>query len=390
MEATAPRRRETSLGPTDEPHARRSPSTSRRPPLVASIVERPRRRPSSRRSTCIASDPTLKPVIDQLDQALGLIGGADAALGWVGDTAIVVNAPDGTPEGGVIIVPTDKAAADHLFTALQLVHRARWRPAGHHRHTRRPTTARRSRSSTWATSPSSPGWPARPARPACRPPSGHVQIAYAVTDQVVVVGSGPASSSTSSTRPRTRRSRRTTRYKNAGRPGRRGHRARRASTSPTIRELVEKAACRRRRRRLRSSTRPMSSRSSRRSTRSSASSSTGATSTRPVIIRHRQVSEPRPASRPHEEEDHTHGSPHQADARRRDQAADLPGRRRRRPQRPRWARDRDSSATTTRAPSRSSSSSTPTRRRRGSPRAPSRPIPSLRLFRKAGIVPAAK
>ena len=36
-----------------------------------------------------------------------------------GDSAVVINAPDGTPEGGAIIVPNDKAAADHLFTALR-------------------------------------------------------------------------------------------------------------------------------------------------------------------------------------------------------------------------------------------------------------------------------
>ena len=38
-----------------------------------------------------------------------------------------------------------------------LVHRDRWRPAGHHRHATRPTTAPRSPSSTSATSPSSTG-----------------------------------------------------------------------------------------------------------------------------------------------------------------------------------------------------------------------------------------
>ena len=44
------------------------------------------------------SEPTLKPMLDQLDQGLGLVGGADAALGWVGDTAIVVDAPMARPK----------------------------------------------------------------------------------------------------------------------------------------------------------------------------------------------------------------------------------------------------------------------------------------------------
>ena len=98
--------------------ARRSPSTSRRTrsshrsPMTSA-------RPSSRPSHSIGSDPTLKPVLDQVDQALGLIGGADAAFGWAGDSAVVVSAANGTPEGGLVVVPTDKAAADHLFTALR-------------------------------------------------------------------------------------------------------------------------------------------------------------------------------------------------------------------------------------------------------------------------------
>ena len=65
-----------------------------------------------------AGDPTFKPLLDQLDQALGLVGGRDAALGWIGDTAIVVDAGDGEPAGGLVIEPKDPTAAKNLFTAL--------------------------------------------------------------------------------------------------------------------------------------------------------------------------------------------------------------------------------------------------------------------------------
>ena len=68
----------------------------------------------------------------------------------------------------------------------------------------------------------------------------------------------------------------------------------------------------------------------------------------------------------------------------------LPRRRRRQPQARATAGRSRRSATTTRAPSRSRSTSTPTRRRPGWPRAPSRPTRSLRLFRNAGILPAEK
>jgi hypothetical protein len=65
------------------------------------------------------TEPAFKSTIDSIDQALGLVGGADAALGWAGDGAFVVSAPDGVLEGGLIVGITDKTAADHLFTSLR-------------------------------------------------------------------------------------------------------------------------------------------------------------------------------------------------------------------------------------------------------------------------------
>jgi len=62
--------------------------------------------------------PAYKELIDQLDQALGVVGGRDAALGWIGDTAIVVNAADETPEAGLIVDPTDADKAKAFFTSI--------------------------------------------------------------------------------------------------------------------------------------------------------------------------------------------------------------------------------------------------------------------------------
>ena len=84
MEATAPRAGDGDRSDR-EPHARRSPSTSRRrrssrrSPTTAA-------RPSSEMLDLYGSEPAFKPMLDQLDQGLGLVGGADAAFGWVGDT----------------------------------------------------------------------------------------------------------------------------------------------------------------------------------------------------------------------------------------------------------------------------------------------------------------
>src|SRR4029079_10721238 len=63
--------------------------------------------------------PEAKPAFDQFDQALNLLGGFDAVLGWGGDTACVVSPlDDGTIGGGLVIHPRDAAAADRLFTTL--------------------------------------------------------------------------------------------------------------------------------------------------------------------------------------------------------------------------------------------------------------------------------
>ena len=60
-----------------------------------------------------------KPAFAQLDQALSLLGGADAVYGWWGDTALVVSPlADGTIGGGLVIHPRDAALADRLFTTL--------------------------------------------------------------------------------------------------------------------------------------------------------------------------------------------------------------------------------------------------------------------------------
>ena len=108
--------------------------------------------PSRRCSTCTRSDPAYKPILDQLDQGLDLVGGADAAFGWVRDTAVVVDAANGTPEGGLIVEPTDADAARQLFTALRTFLTLGGDQVGVDRPRRGPTTARRSRSSPSATS----------------------------------------------------------------------------------------------------------------------------------------------------------------------------------------------------------------------------------------------
>jgi hypothetical protein len=64
--------------------------------------------------------PEAKAAFQAFDQAIGILGGFDSVLGWWGDTAFVV-APgaDGVIGGGLVIQPRDKTAADRLFTTLR-------------------------------------------------------------------------------------------------------------------------------------------------------------------------------------------------------------------------------------------------------------------------------
>jgi hypothetical protein len=67
----------------------------------------------------LKKDPQLAPSLTQVEQAAGMLGGLDKLIGWIGDVGIVVTADRGTPSGGLVIVPTDAAQADAVFTQLK-------------------------------------------------------------------------------------------------------------------------------------------------------------------------------------------------------------------------------------------------------------------------------
>ena len=70
----------------------------------------------------------MKSLTDSIDQAVGLLGGVDGAIGWIGDAGYVVNQADGGIEAGLVIAPTDRAAADRIFTSLRALRRSRGIP----------------------------------------------------------------------------------------------------------------------------------------------------------------------------------------------------------------------------------------------------------------------
>ncbi len=57
--------------------------------------------------------------IAQIEQAAAILGGLDNAIGWIGDTGIVVTSDGKTPGGGLVIVPTDPKKADQFITQIK-------------------------------------------------------------------------------------------------------------------------------------------------------------------------------------------------------------------------------------------------------------------------------
>jgi hypothetical protein len=136
------------------------------------------------------SEPSLAPMMDQLETGLGVLGGPDAALGWIGDTAIVVNDSSGTPEGGLIVLPTDKAVAERLFTTVRSFIAFGGAQQG-------ITVREETYAGTTivvveiADIGALTGMGSAGASPTVPLPLGSLGIAYAVTGDIVVIGSGP-------------------------------------------------------------------------------------------------------------------------------------------------------------------------------------------------------
>jgi hypothetical protein len=64
--------------------------------------------------------PELNSTFGQIDQSAGLIGGLDGLFGWWGDTAVAIGPnADGSIGGGLLIAPTDVAAARKTFATLR-------------------------------------------------------------------------------------------------------------------------------------------------------------------------------------------------------------------------------------------------------------------------------
>jgi Protein of unknown function (DUF3352) len=67
----------------------------------------------------LAADPSLADGVKQVDDALALVGGFGAVADWLGETGVAITVDGGTVAGGIVAVPIDAAAPGRLFTQLR-------------------------------------------------------------------------------------------------------------------------------------------------------------------------------------------------------------------------------------------------------------------------------
>lgn len=137
------------------------------------------------------SEPALAEVVDALDQAIGFLGGPEAAIGWIGDFGITVTRNSDSLEGGLIVAPADGAAAGRLFTSLRTLVSLGGGTMG-------ITVRDEAYAGTTITIvdlgdltdlAGQAGVPSDML--GTEPPVGRVELAYALTDEVIILGSGP-------------------------------------------------------------------------------------------------------------------------------------------------------------------------------------------------------
>jgi hypothetical protein len=133
-----------------------------------------------------SADPEIAKGLEELESGLALLGGLDAVTGWIGDAGVAV-VPDGdAASGGLLVVPDDRAAADRLLTTL----RGFLSLAGGNIQVR--DEAYGSATITILDLGDLGSLTGDLGDGAGDLPSGSLEVAYSVTDEVVVLGVGPA------------------------------------------------------------------------------------------------------------------------------------------------------------------------------------------------------
>ncbi len=187
MEAAAPKA-EATIGPSQDRSsdvAKHVPSTA-----IALVVSHDTGATLQQTFDLYKAEPSLKELTDAIEQGLGVLGGAESAVGWIGDTGLVVNGAGDAVEGGLVILPNDAEAAKRFFTsvknmaALSGLAGVTFRDEDYNGTT--ITVASVDIGSLVGAATGSGALPEVGGSPVDK-----VELAWAVTDDVVVLGSGP-------------------------------------------------------------------------------------------------------------------------------------------------------------------------------------------------------
>jgi hypothetical protein len=139
----------------------------------------------------LRAQPGTEEAFQQVDQAVGVVGGFEGLLGWIGDAGFAVARDDaGDVQGGLVFRPTERAQADRLFTTLRSFASIGGAQAG-------ITVRDEDYNGTsigivdfgdWQTLLGAAGG----LPPGMELPEGRLELAYATTDNIVVLGIGTA------------------------------------------------------------------------------------------------------------------------------------------------------------------------------------------------------
>ena len=143
------------------------------------------------------NDPALAEVFKGIDQTASLLGGLESSIGWMGDTGLVIARDGDSVEGGIVSIPADAAAGAQLLTTLRTFATLAGGQAG--------ITVRDEQyagtvitiidlgsAEDLAGLAAGMGGVPVPDDATSALPEGNIEISYAATDGVVVLGSGPS------------------------------------------------------------------------------------------------------------------------------------------------------------------------------------------------------
>ena len=73
----------------------------------------------TRTKDALAAQPELKDQVKQIEDALAIVGGWDAVTSWMDEAGVAITKTGSGVSGGLVVTPTDAAAAEKLFSQLK-------------------------------------------------------------------------------------------------------------------------------------------------------------------------------------------------------------------------------------------------------------------------------